>query len=241
MAKVYEEKCRTKKKISFSSAILIEIDKNVHVLTASILSFLLGHLQGLPALSVYCVVGLLVFGESALFLGFVLPGETSVLIGGVIAAEGRVHLGILMAIVVLAAISGDSVGYFVGSRYGHRLLRLRLLKARSRQLDGAMAGLKRRGPIYVFLARFTAFLRAVMPGLAGMSKMHYTKFLVANAVGGITWGVAFTLIGYYAGHELKVVEKYSNTAEIVLLALTITVISVLHILRKRREEKLTGE
>jgi len=71
--------------------------------------------------------------------------------------------------------------------------------------------------------------------------MHYTKFLVANAVGGITWGVAFTLIGYYAGHELKVVEKYSNTAEIVLLALTITVISVLHILRKRREEKLTGE
>lgn len=207
-----------------------------NVFTASILSFLLNHLQGFPAIAVYCTVGFLVFGESALFIGFILPGETSVLLGGVFASEGHVHLGALIVLVVVAAVLGDTVGYLVGDRYGDKLLRLPLLRTRSRQLNNALSGLKRRGPLYVFLARFTAFLRAVMPGLAGMSKLHYRKFLIANSLGGLVWGVTFCLLGYYAGHELKIVEKYSNWAEIILLVVTVIVVATLHYLRKRREE-----
>jgi len=217
-------------------------DQNGMMFTASILSFLLNLLHGLPAPAVYAIVGVLVFGESALFIGFVLPGETSVLIGGVISAQGGASIGVLAPLVVLCAIAGDSVGYYLGAKYGEKLFQLPLIRTRSRELESALTGLKRRGPTYVFLGRFTAFLRAVMPGLAGMSKMHYPRFLAANASGGIVWGVTFSLLGYYAGHELKVVEKYSNWAEIALLILTITVVSTLHILRKKREARaLAGQ
>jgi membrane-associated protein len=102
-------------------------------------------------------------------------------------------------------------------------------------LERALEGLRRRGPIYVFIGRFTAFLRAVMPGLAGMSKMHYRRFLVANALGGVIWGVGFTLLGYFAGGALTKIEKYASWAGIALLVLVIAFAVVMHSRRKRRE------
>ncbi len=73
----------------------------------------------------------MVFGEAAVFLGFVLPGETAVIVAGVVAARGQVNIVVLCVIVVLAAIVGDSVGYAVGERYGRRLMDLRLLRSRA--------------------------------------------------------------------------------------------------------------
>jgi len=127
-------------------------------------------------------VTLLVFGEAALFIGFILPGETAVLVAGVVASQGRVNVAIVCLLVVVAAITGDSVGYAIGNRYGESLMKLPILKRRRGALDRALEGLRRRGPIYVFIGRFTAFLRAVMPGLAGMSRMNYRRFLIANAL-----------------------------------------------------------
>jgi len=105
-------------------------------------------------------VTLLVFGEAALFIGFILPGETAVLVAGVVASQGRVNVAIVCLLVVVAAITGDSVGYAIGNRYGESLMKLPILKRRRGALDRALEGLRRRGPIYVFIGRFTAFLRA---------------------------------------------------------------------------------
>jgi membrane protein DedA with SNARE-associated domain len=177
----------------------------------------------------------LVFGEAALFVGFVLPGETAVLVAGAIASQGHINVALLCVFVVIAAIIGDTVGYFVGSRYGDRLLALPIIRHRRGAIDNALVGLKRRGPTYVFVGRFTAFLRAVMPGLAGMSKMHYWRFLMANAAGALVWGVSFTLLGYFAGSALARVEHYASRAGIVLLVIVV-IFGVRHHRRTKARE-----
>src|SRR6202035_5969753 len=94
------------------------------------MTFIVNGLTNPPAALVYLTVALLVFGEAAVFLGFLLPGETAVIIGGFIASQGKVNVVVLCLLVVAAAIVGDSVRYFVGTRFGPRLLDLRILQRR---------------------------------------------------------------------------------------------------------------
>ncbi len=211
-----------------------EIDHNGAV-TATIVTYVLDELQKLSGGLVYGLVALLVFGEAALFIGFVLPGETSVIVAGVVASKGHVNIVVLCVLVVIAAIVGDSVGYAVGHRYGEKLLTLPVIRHRQVALQRALEGLRQRGPIYVFVGRFTAFLRAVMPGLAGMSKMHYRRFLIANALGGLVWGVGYALLGYFAGAALSRIERYASWLGIGLLVLVLALAWVLHLRRQRRD------
>ena len=205
------------------------------MLAASIVSYLLSEIHRLPGALVYGLVTLLVFGEAALFIGFILPGETAVLVAGVVASQGHVNVGIVAVLVVAAAITGDSVGYAIGHRYGESLMKLPVLRRRRVALERALKGLRRRGPIYVFIGRFTAFLRAVMPGLAGMSRMNYRRFLIANALGGLLWGVSFTLLGYFAGTALTRIEKYASWVGLAVLIAMILFFLVFHFVKKRRE------
>lgn len=204
--------------------------------SATIVSFLLEKIQSLPGSLVYGLVAALVFGEAALFIGFVLPGETAVLVAGVVASRGHVNVVTLCVVVVVAAIVGDSVGYVVGARYGARLMTLPILRRRAAGVERALDGLRRRGPAYVFIGRFTAFLRAVMPGLAGMSHLRYRRFLAANVAGAIVWGVTYTLLGYFAGHALDKIEKYSGFVGVGVLVVVIAVIIGLYLLHRRREK-----
>jgi membrane protein DedA with SNARE-associated domain len=205
------------------------------VLAASIVSYLLSELHRLPSGLVYGLVTLLVFGEAALFIGFILPGETAVLVAGVVASQGHVNVVLVAALVVAAAITGDSVGYLIGRRYGESLMTLPILKHRRGALERALEGLRRRGPIYVFIGRFTAFLRAVMPGLAGMSQMNYRRFFIANALGGIIWGISFTLLGYFAGTALARIEKYASWMALSVLIAMILFFIIFHFVKKSRE------
>jgi len=207
------------------------------MLIASVVSYLVSELHRLPGSLVYGLVALLVFGEAALFIGFVLPGETAVLVAGVVASQGRVNIVLLCALVVVAAVIGDTVGFEIGKRYGDRLLALSILKRRRAALDRALLGLERRGATYVFMGRFTAFLRAVMPGLAGASGMRYRRFFLANASGALVWGVSFTLLGYFAGSALAKVEKYASWGATTLLVVIIAVVVTLHFRRRAREAR----
>ncbi|MFV0462506.1 MAG: DedA family protein [Nostocoides sp.] len=106
---------------------------------------------------------------------------------------------VVTAFVFLAAIAGDSVGYEVGKHVGPSVLNHRILATRRAQLDKAQAFLRERGGSAIFLGRWTAFFRAVMPALAGASRVPYRRFLPWNTIGGITWGVVVVIIGYIAG------------------------------------------
>jgi membrane protein DedA with SNARE-associated domain len=208
------------------------------VSSATIVSFLLEKIQNLPGILVYCLVAFLVFGEAALFIGFVLPGETAVIIAGVVASKGHVNVVTLCVLVVVAAIVGDSVGYEVGRKYGDHLITLPIVRSRHEGIDRALEGLRRRGVIYVFVGRFTAFLRAVMPGLAGMSRLHYRRFLLANASGALLWGVGYTLLGYFAGTALNSIERVSGYVGVGILVLVIGVIVALYFAKRRAESRI---
>ncbi len=194
---------------------------------------LLQPLLSLHGWQAYALVGVLVFAEDAIMLGFVFPGETAAILGGVLGSKGGVSLGGIVAVVVVCAIVGDSVGYAIGDRWGHQLLQLGPLRKRQKGIAGALDQLSRRGAIAVFVGRFSAFLRAVIPGLAGMSKLRYRVFLPANAIGGICWGLLYVLLGYFVGER---VEKASGIASDILLGLIAVVVVVLF-LRHRRKEK----
>jgi membrane-associated protein len=190
-----------------------------------------------PAWLVLGLVGLVVFAEDALFVGFVLPGETAAILGGVAASRGHVSVAGVMVVVVAAAIIGDSVGYEIGRQVGTRILSLRIFDKRRARLDAAQDFLARRGGSAVFLGRWVAFFRAVMPALAGTTKMRYLKFLGWNAAGGIVWGVAVVLVGYLAGDAYAKIQGYVGTGAAVVVAAIVIVALIVWRVRKARSEK----
>jgi len=209
--------------------------------TARVMQTIINHLQAVSAPFVYLIVGALVFAEAALLVGFVLPAEIAVTTGGFLAnhngahSHGSVNLGMLMVIVVVCAIAGDSTGYFLGLRFGDRILQIKMLQRYRAAIDNALGLLRRRGAWAVFFGRFSAFLRAVVPSLSGISKMHYRTFFVANASGGLVWGVLFCYLGY-AFHS--VVDRYAGTAAWCILALVAVVLLGLHLRKKHRERRI---
>lgn len=142
-------------------------------------------LLGLSGGAVYAVVGLLAFGEAAAFVGLLLPGEAAVLLGGVLAAQGRVSLWVMLGVACTAAVLGDSAGYEIGRHTGPRILRWRLLRGPfAGHVEHAQAYLDEHGGRAVFLGRWTSVLRALVPGLAGVARMPYRRFLAFNLAGG---------------------------------------------------------
>ena len=176
------------------------------------------YLLGAPTVLVFVLVGVLVFAEDALFVGFVLPGETAAVLGGVEASRHHAHLPLMVATVVIAAIAGDSVGYEVGRHLGPRILALKALRRHERRLTSAREMLARRGGVAVFLGRFIAFFRAVMPALAGTARMPYLRFLAFNAAGGLVWGSGAVLVGFFAGNSYASLEKTVGRGVAIALA-----------------------
>jgi len=155
----------------------------------------------------YIVIAALVFGETAVFVGFVLPGEIAVVLGGVLASRGHVSLPLLIVIVVLAAIAGPFIGYEIGRRMGDRLFAARALRRVQGGAERAKSVLNKRGGAAVFFGRFVAVVRALMPAAAGAAEVRYRTFAFYNVLGGLIWGVGYCLLGYLAGSAYAAVER----------------------------------
>jgi len=185
----------------------------------NIARYILG-LHGLAALAIVFAVPLL---ESSAFVGFVFPGEIAVLLGGVLAFQHRVSLPAVLAVAVFGAIIGDTVGYWVGHRYGRRLLSGRLGRriARREHLARAERYLAERGGKAVFLGRFTAALRVMIPSLAGMARMPYRSFAVYNITGGAVWATTIVLVGYLAGASWQRAAHWASRIGLALLAIIV--------------------
>jgi membrane protein DedA with SNARE-associated domain len=127
----------------------------------------------------------------------------------------------MIAVVVVAAILGDSVGFEIGRRYGPRVLSLPVLARHQRRLTDAERLLARRGGGAVFLGRFVAFFRALMPALAGIAHMPYRRFLMFNAAGALVWGAGTVVLGFVAGNSYKAVERTAGQAAAIAVALIV--------------------
>jgi membrane protein DedA with SNARE-associated domain len=158
-------------------------------------------------------VFLLTAAETALFIGFLIPGELAVILGGVLASRAHVPLAGILAAGVAGPIVGDSIGYFLGRRYGDNVSHKRLSKRWAR----AQSWVRRKGAPAVAFGRFAAFLRSVVPAAAGAAKMPYRQFLPWNAAAGVVWGSGSALLGYFAGANYEAVVRWMGRAGLILL------------------------
>jgi membrane-associated protein len=204
------------------------------------MSHLIGQvLTGAPPALVYLLVFLVPALEASIFVGFVLPGETAVLLGGAIASQGRVHLAGVGVAAVLGAVLGDTVGYVIGRRFGGPLQQSRLGGiVGHRRWDAAEDFLRRRGGPSVFLGRWTALLRALVPAAAGMAGLPYRTFAIWNVTGGMLWAAAMSVAGFLAGNAYQRLEKYMGDGALALLALIVVAVVVRHLIRERRSRSI---
>ncbi|MCW2498747.1 MAG: hypothetical protein JWN87_423 [Frankiales bacterium] len=191
-------------------------------------------LSSVPHWVLYLTVFLLPFLEASVFLGFVFPGETAVVFGGVLASQGQVSLTLVLVLAVAGAIIGDTVGYEVGRHYGPRLRASRLgQRIGEDRWRSTEAFLQRRGGTAVFFGRWTAVLRAMVPGAAGMAGLPYRTFALYNALGGTLWAVACGLGGYLVG---GVIGRYVSGLGYVIGAVVVLFVAF-HYVQKYRHRR----
>ncbi len=201
------------------------------------LTSLLHPLLNLHGWPVYAVVGGLVFAETGLLVGFFFPGETAIIVGGVVCSRHHDSVWVMAVVAVVAAVAGGFCGYWVGHRFGPRLLAGRLVAHRQAGMRRATAFVADRGAWGVFACRFMPFLRAVVPGLAGAAAMPRRPFAVANVAGGVLWAGGYCLLGFAVGQAYTRLERYSNLAGYVLLGLVAVAVAVLVVRSRRREQR----
>lgn len=182
----------------------------------------------------YLVIAALVFGETAVFVGFVLPGEIAAVLGGVLASRGHVSLPLVIVIVVAAAVIGPFVGYEIGKRMGDRLFRSRPLRRVRGGVDRTKAVLSRRGGTAVLVGRFVAILRALMPAAAGAAQVSFRTFALYNVIGGLIWGVGYVVLGYLAGSAYAAVERAVGTGLAIAIAVIVVAAIAVWLYRRHR-------
>jgi len=173
--------------------------------------------------------------EASTLLGVVVPGELALVLGGVLAHQGRVPLVAAVVAGAAGAVAGDTVGYAIGRRVGERLLaRLPRRLVEPGQVERAVGLVRRLGGRAVFVGRFTAALRALVPGLAGLAGVPYRTFAAYNLAGGVLWATGFVLLGFAAGPAWRTAERVAGQAGLVVLGTVVVVAAAAALLHRRR-------
>ena len=147
----------------------------------------------------YLLIGAIVFVETGLLFGFFLPGDSILFSAGLVAAaHGNINIVILVSIIFLAAFFGDQVGFVIGRVVGRPYLDRKTSPRIQRMIVNAENFYEKTGWWAVVAARFFPWIRTFVPPIAGAAKMNYYRFLSANVLGALLWGVGITLAGYYA-------------------------------------------
>jgi membrane-associated protein len=182
----------------------------------------------------YLGIAAIIFAESGLLFGFLLPGDTLLLTAGLLASQGELQIGLLVLHCFVAAVTGDAVGYVIGRRFGRRLFeREDSLLFRRRRLIQAEQFFERHGGTAVVLARFVPVVRTLTPVVAGMGAMSYPRFAAFNAVGALTWTVGVTLAGYFLGSTVPGIDRYLLPT-LLLLAVVTVLVGAVHLWRTHR-------
>lgn len=173
-------------------------------------------------------VAAVVFAESGLFFGFFFPGDSLLFTAGFLASQGRFGLIPLIFLVAVAAVAGDSAGYWFGKKVGPRIFtRPDSFWFSHERVEDAHAFFETNGPKSLILARFIPAVRTFTPIIAGVARMRYRTFISYNVVGGILWGALLPSLGYFLGSAVPGIDRY-----IIPIVLLIIVVSLLPLLRE---------
>jgi len=181
----------------------------------------------LPASSVYALVAILCWAEAAFFLGFITPGEIAVATGGILASRGQVSFSVLLLIVTVATVAGNSTGYWLGRRWGTEALEWRpLQRAFGTSIGKAQGFMERRGEWAIVLGRVATPTRIVVPFLAGASRVSYRRFILFDAPTTVVWALVWTVLGFVLGESWELIEEIAGTAAILVLILFVTALVI---------------
>lgn len=176
------------------------------------ITLLLQSLYDIPAIVAwggYTALFAIIFSETGLMVGFFLPGDSLLVTAGLLAAAGRLDILTLNIILIPAAIIGDSLGYYIGSRLGPRLYaRNDSLLFKRKHLERAKAFYEKHGGKTIVLARFVPVVRTFAPAVAGAAAMPYRTFLGYNVMGGMLWVAGLLNISYFAGRVVPDLDKF---------------------------------
>ncbi|MBI1854832.1 MAG: DedA family protein [Chloroflexi bacterium] len=180
----------------------------------------------------YGILFLVIFMETGFVVTPFLPGDSLLFAAGTFAALGSLNIWLLLGLLMIAAVGGDTVNYWIGHYLGDRAYNVKWIKRE--YLDRTHAFFEKHGGKTIFLARFVPIVRTFAPFVAGMGRMSYGYFFSYNVFGGITWVALFTLAGYFFGN----IPFIKNNFEFVIIA--IILISILPMaweaIKARREK-----
>ena len=193
----------------------------------------LSDVSSMTTVTVYVVIFILVFVESGLLVGFFLPGDSVLFAAGLLAAEpgSDLNLWLLAGGTAVAAIAGDAVGYWTGRRLGRPWL-LRKAGKNADRVHRAEAFYERWGSLAVIIARFIPWVRTFTPIIAGIARMPYPKFLLANVLGALIWGAGMILLGYVAYNV-----PWVKWAAYIIAGIAITATLVALVVDRRRSRR----
>lgn len=186
----------------------------------------------------YIGIFLIVFAESGLLIGFMLPGDSMLFTAGILASQGYFNVWLLCALTFIAAVLGDNVGYAFGKRVGPRIFKKKdSLFFHQKYIDKSQAFFEKHGGKTLILARFTPVVRTFAPILAGVGRMEYRRFFFYNVIGAVLWAIGLTLMGYFLGSLMPDPERYIIPGIIVIVAISVLP-SLWHIIRDRKNMAL---
>lgn len=163
-----------------------------------------------------------IFAESGLFFGFFFPGDSVLFTAGFLSSQGWFSIWVLVPLMIIAAVGGDSAGYWTGKRFGGWLLRQKnSLFFSEKNLKKAQDFFDKNGGKALILARFMPAVRTFVPIAAGMAGMHYQRFISYNVIGGLIWGAGMTLGGYFLGQLIPNVDHYLLPIIVVIIILSV--------------------
>jgi len=177
----------------------------------------------------FVALTIIVFVETGLLIGFFLPGDSLLVVAGLTCAGAQWNLPLLLVLLCLAAVVGDSVGYTIGFKTGPRLFnREKSWLFKKDHLLKAQEFYERHGGKTIILARFMPIIRTFAPVVAGAGKMNYRRFLAFNVIGGVGWVVSMVLIGYCLGDALKYIfgESFDVVKHIEKVVILVVLVSI---------------
>ena len=182
----------------------------------------------------YGVLFAIVFAETGLLVGFFLPGDSLLITAGLLAAGGTLNIWWLNALLIVAAVVGDSVGYAIGRRLGPRLFtREKSLLFNPAHVERTRRFYARHGAKTIVIARFVPIVRTFAPVVAGVGQMEYRRFVFYNVAGGIGWVVSMTSVGYLLRQSIPNIGSYIPIVVPVVIVLSCIPIAI-ELLRERR-------
>lgn len=180
----------------------------------------------------YAILFIIIFIETGLVFTPFLPGDSLLFAAGAFAALGSLNIFVLLILLTIAAILGDTANYWIGHFFGEQLIANPKVPIKKEDIEKTKAFFEKYGGKTIILARFVPIVRTFAPFVAGVSKMTYGKFISYNFIGGILWVLVATLAGFFFGNIEIVKENFS------LVVLAIVILSVLPMILEIRKAKL---